>query len=113
MTYIVFIGTQKKMYICIIMDRKNIDANIINYLRPYGPERIGVFGSLAREENTQESDVDILVKFKDTLTLLQLAKIPRELSQILGKKVDLVTEASLKNELLKKNIYNDLQIIFE
>jgi len=101
------------VYICSIMNRKEIDTRIINYLKPYGPERIGIFGSLARNENTNESDIDILVRFKDTLTLIQLARIHRELSHILGKKVDLVTEPSLKNERLRKQIYHDLQIIFE
>ena len=95
------------------MDRVEIDSSIINYLKPFDPERIGIFGSYAREEHTRESDIDILVKFKKTLSLFDLVKIHRELSQILGKKVDLVTEPSLKNERIKKHIYNDLQIIFE
>ena len=95
------------------MERSEININIVNYLRQYNPERIGIFGSFARREETPESDIDILVKFKETLSLLDLAKIHRELSHILGKKVDLVTEASVKNERIKKHIYNDLKIIFE
>jgi predicted nucleotidyltransferase len=95
------------------MQRSEININIINYLRPFGPERIGIFGSYARNEETPNSDIDILVKFKETLSLLDLAKIHRELSQILGKDVDLVTESSVKNKRLKKYIYNDLKIIFE
>ena len=95
------------------MQRSEINIKIINYLRSYNPERIGIFGSFARKEETPESDIDILVKFKETLSLLDLAKIHRELSQILGKDVDLVTEASVKNERLKEHIYNDLEIIFE
>jgi uncharacterized protein len=95
------------------MQQSEININIINYLRPYGPERIGIFGSYARSEETPESDIDILVKFRETLSLLDLAKIHRELSHILGKDIDLVTESSLKNERLKKYIYNDLKIIFE
>jgi predicted nucleotidyltransferase len=95
------------------MRRGEININIINYLKPYSPERIGVFGSYARNEETPESDIDILVKFKETLSLFDLAKIHRELSQILGKNVDLITESSVKNERLKKYIYNDLKIIFE
>ena len=95
------------------MLRSEIDINIINYLRPYGPERIGIFGSYARMEETPDSDIDILVKFKETLSLLDISRIHRELSQILGKDVDLVTEGSVKNERLKKYIYNDLKIIFE
>ena len=95
------------------MDRGEINITIIDYLRPYGPERIGIFGSYARSEETPNSDIDILVKFKETLSLLDLAKIHRELSLILGKEVDLVTEPSVKNERLKKYIYSDLKIIFE
>ena len=95
------------------MDRGEINITIIDYLRPYGPERIGIFGSYVRREETPNSDIDILVKFKETLSLLDLAKIHRELSLILGKEVDLVTESSVKNERLKKYIYSDLKIIFE
>ena len=96
-----------------MMDRNEIDIRIIKYLRPFGAERIGIFGSYARMEDSLASDIDILVKFKETITLLQLAKIHRELSQILGKKVDLVTESSIKNERLRKYIYSDLKIIYK
>ena len=95
------------------MQHSEININIINYLKPYGLERVGIFGSYARSEETSGSDIDILVKFRETLSLLDLAKIHRELSQILGKDVDLITEGSVKNERLKKYIYNDLKIIFE
>jgi predicted nucleotidyltransferase len=95
------------------MDRNQINICIINYLMPYEPERIGLFGSFARGEDNSESDIDILVKFHKTLSLLDLVKIHNELSQQIGKKIDLVTEPSLKNERLKKSIYKDLQIIYE
>jgi uncharacterized protein len=95
------------------MDRNQINNNIINYLMPYEPERIGLFGSYARGEDNPESDIDILVKFKKTPTLLDIVKIHNDLSQQIGKKIDLVTEPSLKNERLKKYIFKDLQIIYE
>lgn len=95
------------------MDRKDIDKKIINYLEQYRPLRIGVFGSYARQEHTAESDIDILVRFKDTISLLDLARIHRELSNLLGIKVDLVTEGALKNEKLKDYIYQDLQMILD
>lgn len=104
---------QEIVYLCNIMDRNQINTNIIDYLMPYGPERIGLFGSFARGEELPESDIDILVKFKKTISLLDLARIHTELSQKLGKKIDLVTEPSLKNERLKKHIFKDLQIIYE
>jgi len=95
------------------MDQNEINISIINYLRPYCPERIGIFGSFARREETPESDIDILVKFRNTISLLDLARIHRELSKILCREVDLVTEASIKNESLKKHIYKNLIIIYE
>ncbi len=95
------------------MDYNEINSSIINYLRPYNPERIGIFGSFARKEQTPSSDIDILVKFRKTISLLELVKIHRELSHILGREIDLVTEASLKNERLRKYIYNDLKVIYE
>ena len=95
------------------MDRQNINKEIINYLHPYNPQKIGIFGSFAREEDDDDSDIDILVRFGTTPSLLDLIRIHRELSLVLGKKVDVVTERSLKNEKLKQYIYNDLKIIFE
>jgi uncharacterized protein len=95
------------------MNYHETNTRIIEYLRPFNAEKIGLFGSYARMEDTSESDIDILVKFKNTLTLLEIARIHRELSQILGKKVDLVTESSIKNERLKEFIYHDLKIIYE
>ncbi len=95
------------------MDKNEINRSIISYLQPFSPERIGIFGSYARGEDTPESDIDVLVKFKKTISLLDLVKIHRELSKILGREVDLVTESSIKNEKLKKYIYADLKVIFE
>lgn len=95
------------------MDRQSVNRTIIEYLESYNPERIGIFGSFAREEDSENSDIDILVRFKETISLLDLARIHRELSNALGKKVDVVTEPALKNEKLKRYIYQDLQIIYE
>ena len=50
---------------------------------------------------------------KSRFGLLQLVRIERELSDILGIKVDLVTEKALKNKKLKEYILHDLQIIYE
>jgi hypothetical protein len=110
---VAFVPDCKKVYLCDIMERQAINNAIINYLSPYRPERIGIFGSFARHEEKKDSDIDILVKFKETISLLELVRIHRELSALLGKRVDLITEQALKNERIKKYIYEDLQIIFE
>ena len=94
------------------MSRQELDSKIVSYLAKYQPLRIGVFGSFARGEEVATSDLDLLVSFKKPFGLLQLVRIERELSELLGTKVDLVTERALKNEKLIKYIQQDLQIIY-
>ena len=91
-------------------DIKNI---IIKSLQDYNPVMIVVFGSYARNENREFSDIDILVKFKSTLSLLQLVHVERLISQQLGIKVDLITVGALKNQIVKDSIGKDLQIIYQ
>ncbi len=92
---------------------QEINNIILSFLINYNPEMIGLFGSYSRNENKKESDIDILIKFKETLSLLQLIRIENELSQKLGIKVDLVTEGAIKNKRIKSNIEKDLQIIYK
>ena len=93
--------------------KKEITNIIINTLREYNPQMIGIFGSYARDENTNLSDIDILVRFKSTQSLLQLVQIENQISQQPGIKVDLVTEGAIKNKILKESIHKDLQIIYQ
>jgi predicted nucleotidyltransferase len=81
-------------------------------LRPYNPEKIGIFGSVARNEETPESDIDILIKFGNVPSLFEFVRMENDLSEILGRKVDLVSEGALKNQRLKAYIFRDLQVIF-
>jgi uncharacterized protein len=91
----------------------DIKNSIIKLLQEYNPVMIGVFGSYAREEQNKSSDIDILVKFRSSLSLLQLVHLERSMSQKLGIKVDLVTEGAIKNRIVKENIDKDLQIIYQ
>ena len=92
---------------------QHINNIIITTLKEIDPIRIGIFGSYARNEQTKDSDIDILVKLNKGITLLQLVRLENELSEKLGIKVDLVTEGALTNKKLKKAIIKDLEIIFE
>ncbi len=87
------------------------NQQILNYLRPYQPERVGIFGSWARGENGSESDLDILIKLSKPVSLLTFTRMERELSETLNVKVDLVSENALQNERLKQYILKDLQEI--
>jgi uncharacterized protein len=69
-------------------------------------KRASIFGSYARQEARTESDIDILVEFSKTISLLQFVSIQLELEDILGKKVDLVEFSTLKSQL-KTNILKE------
>ena len=88
------------------------ENTIISYLSKYDPEQIGIFGSFARGEATEDSDIDLLVRFKERITLFDLGGIKYDLSQLLNRNVDIVTERSLNNKL-KTYIEKDLKIIYE
>jgi predicted nucleotidyltransferase len=68
---------------------------ILPVLLPYGVKRVALFGSVVRGEETPESDVDILVKFKRPIGLFNLVGLQLELSERLNRPVDLVTEGGL------------------
>lgn len=65
-------------------------------LREYGVRRCGVFGSLAREHSTPQSDVDVLVEFEaGKKTFDNFIHLAFFLEEVLGRPVDLVTPESL------------------
>lgn len=73
----------------------------------YGISRMGIFGSVARGEQNENSDVDIL--FEGKANLLLHVRIKNELEELLGSPVDLVR---MRNQLngtsLKQSILNDV-----
>jgi len=71
----------------------------------------GLFGSMARGEANDESDVDLLVRFATPIGLLTHIAIEHALSDALGRKVDLVTEESL-HPLIRENVARDLKTIY-
>jgi predicted nucleotidyltransferase len=65
-------------------------------LERYGISAISLFGSVARGEATESSDVDLLVEFSRPIGLLQFVELKRALEEALGRRVDLVTPKALK-----------------
>jgi len=81
-----FVTTMKNP---VIIDRLRLEKNYLS--SKFGVEEIGVFGSYARGEETADSDVDILIKFKKpSFDALMGAYL--YLEKILNKKIDLVTK---------------------
>jgi len=74
----------------------------------YGVKSIGIFGSFARNEQTEVSDIDIIVEFERPIGL-KFFELADYLEKILGLKVDLLTLNALKQKpLLWKSVREDL-----
>ena len=71
------------------------DERLLKLCRKYHVASLKVFGSVARGEQHDDSDIDILVQFVCPLSLLTMVRFERELSALFGRKVDLVTEQAI------------------
>ncbi|MBF0307669.1 MAG: pilus assembly protein [Alphaproteobacteria bacterium] len=79
-----------------------LDANdpcLLGLRRRYPIRSMGVFGSYARGEQREDSDVDVLVELGDDLDLIAYAGLQIELSDALGVPVDLVEREALRPRL--------------
>jgi len=91
----------KEQYILIL--KKFLDE----YGEEYGIKRIGIFGSVARNEQTETSDVDIYYE-GIALGLKSLTGLPQALSEHLGAPVDVVREHSGLNSYLRESIMKEV-----
>lgn len=73
----------------------------------FGIVRLGIFGSVARNENTEGSDIDIVVEVKQP-TLSLMYDLKEALKALLGCEVDLVRFRETLRPLLKANIQKDV-----
>jgi uncharacterized protein len=73
-----------------------LHAHIPELERRYGVQRLALFGSAARDELRPDSDVDILIAFEGPATYDRYVGLHDRLEQLLGRRVDLVTERGLK-----------------
>ncbi len=69
---------------------------ILATARKHGAYNVRVFGSVARGEARPDSDIDFLVNLEAGRSLMDLARLLRELQSLLGRNVDVVTEAGLR-----------------
>jgi len=80
-----------------------------NELEELGVKSLALFGSAAREEARDDSDVDILVEFSRPVGLFEFVRLERFLKGLLGRPVDLATPDALRPEMreqvLKEAVY--------
>ena len=66
-------------------------------LARHGGVRLWVFGSVARREERADSDIDLVVEFEPGRSLFDLMDLERELTQLLGRPVDVLSLGGLKD----------------
>jgi predicted nucleotidyltransferase len=74
---------------------QNKRDEILRIATHYGASNVRIFGSAARGEAGPKSDVDVLIRLEPGRSLLDIVAIKQELEELLGRKVDVLTESSI------------------
>ena len=82
------------------MDKNDLKRTISNKLpflqQRYNVKSLGIFGSVARNEQKRGSDIDILVEFSSPIGFFDFVRLENFLTKTLNQKVDLVSKKALK-----------------
>jgi len=91
-----------------------VKKKIVPILEKHGVQKAALFGSFVRGEQSEDSDIDIIVEFKDreNKTLLDLIGLELELQETTNRKVDVLTYRSI-HPLIKDNILKEQEIFYE
>lgn len=94
------------------MTTDDIKIKIIPILRKYNTKKAAFFGSMARGEASETSDVDILVEIADeNMSLLDFIRLKMEIEEAIGKKVDLVEYSTIKPLIREKILKEQVGIL--
>jgi len=85
--------------------RQHRDA-ILEIAERYGASDVRLFGSAARGDGNADSDLDFVVRFATTASLFDRGGMWTELHDLLGRDIDLVDEALLRDEV-RDEVLND------
>jgi predicted nucleotidyltransferase len=83
---------------------------ILRIASRYGARNIRLFGSTGRGEGGPESDIDLLIDLEPGRSLLDLVAIKQDLQDLLGCKVDVVTEAAISPRIRDEIIHQAVNI---
>jgi predicted nucleotidyltransferase len=90
---------------------EELAKHILPLLRDGGVIEASVFGSFTRGEVQPDSDLDLLVKYKENVSLFDVSGLKCELEKFLGIKVDLVSKDYLKPRIKKRILQESVRIL--
>jgi predicted nucleotidyltransferase len=93
------------------VDINQIKETVVPILREAGVTRSAIFGSYAAGEQTDESDIDILIEPPESMTLFGFAGLKLELEEVLGRKVDLVEYSAIKPRIKQQLLSTQIPIL--
>ena len=96
------------------MERKQLIERVRNYLKNKPIDKAWIFGSFARSQESYDSDIDLLVKFKqpNKLDLFDYVGLKIDLEEITGRQIDLVEEGYILSNA-KEKIEEEKVLIYE
>ena len=80
---------------------------ILEIARRYGAHDVRVFGSVARDEVHESSDVDLIVRFEPYRFLMDHGGLIMDLRELLGVKVDVISENGMR-ERFREHVINEV-----
>lgn len=92
-----------------------VDRELLaDFCRRHCIRRLALFGSVLRTDFREDSDIDVLVEFASghTVGLIRLAGIERELSEMLGRKVDMRTPADL-SRYFRDEVVRGAEVLYD
>jgi predicted nucleotidyltransferase len=76
--------------------------DVLALARKHGATNVRIFGSLARGEADEASDIDVLVDLEPGRSVFDLGRLLGDLEDLLGRRVDIVTEKGLKQRIRER-----------
>lgn len=94
-----------------LAELRTYKPQILEIAKQYGVSDIRVFGSVARGDADEDSDVDLLVHVSDEASLIDLVRCRRDIINLCGREVDLVEDVAIKNPRMRASIYQDVEAL--
>jgi hypothetical protein len=87
-------------------------ATVIRICKEHDVTMIGLFGSMARGDDTSTSDIDLIVRFAQPKSLIAMIMLEQHLAAVVGRPVDVLTEGSI-DPYIRDRIYHDMRVLYE